>query len=200
MTLKLTQDQKNLPFLIFSLNAKWLAAQDFVEIPLIEAFITAQKFDIMFLSETLLDSTIDISDTRANLNGYLLLRADHPSYTERGGICIYHKDYNFYIRTNFIRNDDLHFFYKFSYKRVTWTSSKNHLWCYRMLHLGIWLYNILCPQWSVLETIINVMSTFCRWQVRIFLRQLEQNRNILRLKSFKEIRRLSLIKIPLILI
>lgn len=83
---------------------------------MIEAFITAQKFDIMFLSETLLDSTIDISDTRANLNGYLLLRADHPSYTERGGICIYHKDYNFYIRTNFIRNDDLHFFYKFSYK------------------------------------------------------------------------------------
>ena len=60
---------------------------------LIEAFITAQNFDITCLSETFLDSSTDISDTRINLNNYSLLRADSPSNIKRGGVCIHCKDY-----------------------------------------------------------------------------------------------------------
>ena len=46
----------------------------------------------MCLSETFLDSYIDISDTRINLNNYSLLRADRSNNTKCGGICIYYKD------------------------------------------------------------------------------------------------------------
>ena len=61
--------------------------------PLIEAFITAQKFDITCLLETFLDSDIDISDTRKNSNGYSRLQAGHPSNTKRCGAFMYYKDY-----------------------------------------------------------------------------------------------------------
>ena len=43
--------------------------------------------------ETFLDSSIDISDTRVNINGYSLLRAAHPSNTKSGGVCKYYKNY-----------------------------------------------------------------------------------------------------------
>ena len=66
------------------LNLNGLAAHDFVNMPLIEAFITAQSFDIICFSETFLDSNIDISDTRINLSGYSLQRPDHPSKTKCG--------------------------------------------------------------------------------------------------------------------
>ena len=43
---------------------------------LMEAFITLQNFSIVCLSEILLNSSTDISDTRINLNVYSLLWAD----------------------------------------------------------------------------------------------------------------------------
>ena len=61
--------------------------------PLIEAFITTHNFDTICLLETFLDSSIDISDIKININGYSLLRADHPSNTKRGGVCMYYKNY-----------------------------------------------------------------------------------------------------------
>ena len=57
------------------------------------AFISTQNFDIICLSETVLNSRIDISDTKIKISGYLLLRADHPSNTKRGGVCMYCKNY-----------------------------------------------------------------------------------------------------------
>ena len=33
------------------------------------------------------------SDTRINIDGYSLLRADHPNNTKRGGFCMYYKIY-----------------------------------------------------------------------------------------------------------
>ena len=60
---------------------------------LAEVFIKTHNFDIICLSETFLDSSIDISDTRININSYSLLRADHSSNTKRGGVCMYYKSY-----------------------------------------------------------------------------------------------------------
>ena len=51
-----------------------------------QAFHTLHKFDIICLSETYLDSSVSI------INGYKLLRVDHPSDTKRGRVCIYHKE------------------------------------------------------------------------------------------------------------
>ena len=63
-----------------------LAALDFVKIPIIEAFITAHSFDIVWLSEAILDSGTSSND------GYSLFRVDHPNNIKRGGVCMYFKN------------------------------------------------------------------------------------------------------------
>ena len=64
---------------IFHWNLDGLTEHGFVKISLIEAFITTHNFGIICLSETFLDSYIDINDTRININRYSLIRTDHPS-------------------------------------------------------------------------------------------------------------------------
>ena len=76
----------------FHWNLNSLVAHNFVKMSLIEAFITAQNFDTKCLSETFLNSSTDINDTKINLNGYSLLQADRPSKTKCGGVCMYYKD------------------------------------------------------------------------------------------------------------
>ena len=56
-----------------------LAAHDFVKVPLIEAFTVTHNFNILCLPETFLDSTIDLNIENINIDGYSILRADHPS-------------------------------------------------------------------------------------------------------------------------
>ena len=43
-------------------NLNGLAAHDFIKIPLIEAFVSSHNFDVLCLSETFLNSTIDLND------------------------------------------------------------------------------------------------------------------------------------------
>ena len=64
-------------------NLNVLAAHAFVKM---EAFITTHNFNAICLSETFLYLSIDIIDTRITINGYSLLRADHPSHTKRSGV------------------------------------------------------------------------------------------------------------------
>ena len=63
-----------------------LAALDFVKVPLIEAFITAHSFDIVRLSEAILDSGTPSND------GYSLFRVGHPNNIKRGGVYMYLKN------------------------------------------------------------------------------------------------------------
>ena len=53
--------------------------------------MSVHKFDIICLSETYLDSSID--DVSLEISGYYLIRSDHPSNKKRGGICIYYKKF-----------------------------------------------------------------------------------------------------------
>ena len=80
------------PFSI-NLESNSIATENFIKIPLLESYITVNKFDIMCLSETFLDSSFLNDDPRLNLNGYSPIRADHPSDTKKGGLCIYYKNY-----------------------------------------------------------------------------------------------------------
>ena len=73
-------------------NLRRLAVHDFVKVPLIEAFITTYNFDVVCLSETFLDSRIRHGDENININGYSLLRVDHPNNIKRGGVCMYFKE------------------------------------------------------------------------------------------------------------
>ena len=83
-------------------NLNGLAAHDFIKVRLIEAFVSTHSFDILCLSETFLDSTIDFNDENINSNGYSIIRADHPSNNKCGGVCIFFKQ-----SLPLIRRDDL---------------------------------------------------------------------------------------------
>ena len=61
--------------------------------PVSTALISVSKnYDIICLSETFLDPSIDLSDERITIERYNLLRADHPSNKKRRGVCIYYKE------------------------------------------------------------------------------------------------------------
>ena len=77
----------------FHWNLYELEALDFIKLQLIGTYIVTNNFDIVCLSETFLDSSIPNDDNRINIAGYSLLRADHPSNTKKGGVCVYYKDF-----------------------------------------------------------------------------------------------------------
>ena len=59
-------------------------------------------FEVICLSETFLNSDYVENDERTRLEGYAMIRSDHPSDRKRGGVCIYYKE-----SLPFIRRDDL---------------------------------------------------------------------------------------------
>ena len=67
--------RKSSPIKFCHWDLNGLAAHDFIKVPLIEAFISTHNFDILCLSETFLDSTIDLNDENTNIDGYSILRA-----------------------------------------------------------------------------------------------------------------------------
>ena len=56
---------------------------------LVHGYISINKFDIICLSETYLDSSISFNDGSLDVPGYTLVSADNPNNTKRGGVCIY---------------------------------------------------------------------------------------------------------------
>ena len=53
--------------------------------------MSVHKFDIICLSETYLDSSVD--NKSLEISGYYLIRSDHPSNKKCGDICIYYKNF-----------------------------------------------------------------------------------------------------------
>ena len=92
----------NIKFCHWNLNG--LAAHDFIKVPLVEAFITSNNFNLVCLSKTFLDSIIPNDDLNIQINGYSLLRADRPNNIKRGGVCIYFKESLPLIRRNDLTN------------------------------------------------------------------------------------------------
>ena len=62
----------------------------------------SNKIDIMFLSETFLDSFMEARYLNINIPGYNSLSSDHPSNTKKGVVSMFYKDY-----LPVIRRDDL---------------------------------------------------------------------------------------------
>ena len=65
-------------------------AHSFIKLSLLRANISINKFDIICLSETCLDSIISSNDGNLEVPGYTLVRADNPNNTKRGCVCIYY--------------------------------------------------------------------------------------------------------------
>ena len=74
-------------------NVNSLLAQNTCKISQIQAYNSLNNYDFICISETFFDSSILEIDRNFQLNGYQLIRADHPINIKRGGVCIYHKEY-----------------------------------------------------------------------------------------------------------
>ena len=51
------------------------------------------KFDIIWISETYLNSSILSDDNNLEISGYTLVHSDHPSNNKRGDVFIYYKSF-----------------------------------------------------------------------------------------------------------
>ena len=70
-------------------NLNSLAADNFEKVGLLEAFNTVNKFEIICVCESYLDSTFSSDNEDINIKGFKLVRADHPNNIKRGGVCAY---------------------------------------------------------------------------------------------------------------
>ena len=83
-------------------NLNGLTAHDSTKISLLQAYITQRNYDIICLTETFLNSSILSDDNRIKIDGYNLIRSDHPSDSKKGGVCICYKEH-----TPLILRDDI---------------------------------------------------------------------------------------------
>ena len=75
-------------------------AHNFIKVSLLETLAVTNDYDIICLTETFLDSSIENDDDQIFIPGCNLLRADHQSNTKGGGVCIYYKDHLPIIKRN----------------------------------------------------------------------------------------------------
>ena len=54
-----------------------------------KAYNTVNKFVIIHLSDTFIDSSILTESNNLKLNGYKMVKADHPNNVKRGSMCAY---------------------------------------------------------------------------------------------------------------
>ena len=73
-------------------NVNSLIAHNLSELAQLEAYNSVYKHDFICISEMFFDPSIQEGDKNIQLGGYNLLRADHPSNSKRGGVCIFYKE------------------------------------------------------------------------------------------------------------
>ena len=79
-------------FKFFHWNLNSICARGNIKIPLIEAYNSVHHFDVIAISETMLDNSI--SDEDIFIEGFSreIYRSDHPSNTKLGGVCLYFRE------------------------------------------------------------------------------------------------------------
>ena len=92
------KEKPHITFCHWNLNG--LMAHSFIKVSLLQTLGVTNNYDIICLTETFLDSSIESDDDWISIPGYNLLHADHPSNTKRRGVCIYYKDHLPIIRRN----------------------------------------------------------------------------------------------------
>ena len=71
-------------------NLNSLTAHNYSKLTQLKAYTSMFKHDFICLSEAYLDSSTP--DSLLEIDGYDLIRADHPDNIKRGGVCIYYKE------------------------------------------------------------------------------------------------------------
>ena len=73
-------------------NVNSISAHKMIKKSLIEAYNSNHRYDFMCISETYLDSSVPADGKELAMEGYNLIRADHPNNVKKGGVCIYYKE------------------------------------------------------------------------------------------------------------
>ena len=73
-------------------NVNSLAAYNYKKVSLVEAYNAIHHCDLICVSETYLDSSTANDGKDISIKGYSVVRADHPTNTKQGGVCIYYKE------------------------------------------------------------------------------------------------------------
>ena len=73
-------------------NVNILLAHNLSKLSQLEAYNSVYKHDFIYISETFFDPSIQEGDKNIQLDDCNLLRADHPSNSKRGGVCIFYKE------------------------------------------------------------------------------------------------------------
>ena len=79
-------------FAICHWNFNSIAAHTFSKINLLKAYLAIHKTGIVCLSETYLNYSFLVNDENLVIQGYNLVRCDHPTNSKRGEVCVYYKD------------------------------------------------------------------------------------------------------------
>ena len=82
---------QNQNFSIWYWNLNSVIAHSFAKVSLLTPYLSVNKFDIVCLSETFLNSEILTNDENLQIPGYSITRVDHPANTKHGGVPVYFK-------------------------------------------------------------------------------------------------------------
>ena len=94
------------------------ALQSFLKLFLLEAYIKQRKFDIIYLLETCLDTSIPPDDQRLYMERYKLITADNPSDSKKGSVAIYYKEF-LVVRSVEVKNLNECVIFEVSSKNIT---------------------------------------------------------------------------------
>ena len=83
----------NNTFSVCHWNLNGISAHKYSKVSLLRAYLTAHKFNIVYIWETYLDSNTAPDNDNLELSGYNLIRSDHPSNSKRGSVYIYYKNF-----------------------------------------------------------------------------------------------------------
>ena len=134
-----------------------LAANNFAKISLLEAFNAIHDFDVICITETFLDSDYLDGDKRLGLQGYDMIRSDHPSNTKRGGVCIYYKKY-----LPLVKRDDIFPLSECLVCEISMKKSKCFVTCvYHSPSQSLEEFNNFCIGFESICTNIALESPFC---------------------------------------
>ena len=78
-------------FTICYWNLNSISAHNFAKVQLLKAYLAVHKLHIVYLSETYLNSSLPFDDDNLDIPGYIMVRADHPTSSKRGDVCLYYK-------------------------------------------------------------------------------------------------------------
>ena len=138
-------------------NLNGLTAHDSTKISLLQAYITQHNYDIICLTETFLNSSIPSDDTKITINGYNLIRSDHPSDSKKGGACIH---YNKHIPL--ILRDDINTLDNFLVTEIRSQNEKCFLTCiYRSASQNQDEFKNFCTKFDILLNNINDELPLC---------------------------------------